>query len=47
MLGQKIIQASLNIGENILKLNTNTGIYNVVIFNSKQKLTKKLILNHL
>ncbi len=47
MLGQKVIQASLNIGENLLKLNTNTGIYNVVIFNSKQKLTKKLILNHL
>ena len=39
MLGQKVIQASLNIGENLLKLNTNTGIYNVVIFNSKQKLT--------
>ena len=45
LLGQKISQASLIKGENILKLNTDSGIYNIVIFNSKHKLTKKLILN--
>jgi hypothetical protein len=45
MLGQKVSQATLNPGENFLKLNTSSGLYNIVIFNSKHKFSKKLILN--
>ena len=44
IFGQKISQSTLTRGENILKLNTSSGIYNIVIFNSKHKFTKKLIL---
>ena len=45
MLGEKISQASLTQGTNILKLNISSGIYNIVIFNSKHMFTKKLLLN--
>lgn len=44
-LGHKVSHASLKIGKNLIKLNSSTGIYNLVIFNSQLKFTKKLILN--
>jgi len=45
MLGQKVCKASLKIGENLIKLNSSAGIYNLVIFNAQLKFTKKLLLN--
>ncbi|QOD60813.1 T9SS type A sorting domain-containing protein [Polaribacter haliotis] len=45
LLGQKMSQATLQPGENLLKINTKVGIYNLVIYNSNHKFTEKLILN--
>ncbi len=44
-IGQRITQTSLKTGENQVKLNLSPGMYHAVIFNTKHKFTKKLVLN--
>jgi photosystem II stability/assembly factor-like uncharacterized protein len=45
MRGQKMSQTSLVAGKNLLKLNLQTGIYIITIFNLEHRFDEKLILN--